>query len=840
MARKKQEVTLQQELNSTDEWNEALAKEGLWVIDVYQEWCGPCVAMVGNFRRLKNELGDDLLKFAVAKADTVDALQKYKGRCEPCFLFFAGGELVSYVHGANAPLINRTVTEQLAQEHKVLDGSSERRAVKDPYVATDDDNVVLEEEETEESYVPHRRVSTYAGDYEEDDRRMFQYNDELVIYDDSLMSANDEEEEEEGYTVAIIKPNAVKSGKVDEILEEMRAHGIQPLAQEERQLTEEEARQFYSHLKDEEYFEDLVKFMASGPSHVLVLTKGQTDDSIIHDWRDMLGPPSVEEAKEQAPNSLRARYGSQSFMNAVHGSDSKDTAAREMAFFFPSLQLPTHKKPKETLQRTLALIRPEAFAQSRDEILEKIKEAGFQIALQRTVQLTKQQAEDFYSEHVGQPYFEELTNDMSSGPLLALGLARIDAIDEWRTMLGPKDVEEAKAIAPDSLRAQYTVSKSSLNQLHGSDSPKSAEKELNFFFPMEQTVAVIKPDAFGTKDAIIQKIHESGFRIAARKETTITHDIAESFYDSVKDKDYYDSLVDYMTSGPTMFMVLSREGAVEGWRQEIGPTDPEVARREAPDSIRAQFGQDILHNAVHGCSTQEEAISKIQKIFGPLDFASDGTVKAEPQQAEGQDAKEETPAVPDAAEQQPAEEAAPDQTLPADEIKEEPASDSQTKEEKVEEAGGTETATAEEAKAEDETKTETGTEEATAVDHNKPEATVDEGKDENKEEPQEQPKEESKEEPQEQPKEEPKEEPQEQPKEEPQEQPKEEPQEQPKEEPQEQPKEESKEEPQEQPKEESKEEPQEEPKEEPKEEVKEDTVAETPADINESTQEEAS
>lgn len=48
-----------------------------------------------------------------------------------------------------------------------------------------------------------------------------------------------------------------------------------------------------------------------------------------------------------------------------------------------------------------------------DEILEKIKEAGFQIALQRTVQLTKQQAEDFYSEHVGQPYFEELTNDMS-------------------------------------------------------------------------------------------------------------------------------------------------------------------------------------------------------------------------------------------------------------------------------------------------------------------------------------------------------------------------------------------------------------------------------------------
>ena len=51
----------------------------------------------------------------------------------------------------------------------------------------------------------------------------------------------------------------------------------------------------------QEYFEDLVKFMSSGPSHVLVLTKGQADDSIIKDWRDMLGPPAVEDAKELAP-----------------------------------------------------------------------------------------------------------------------------------------------------------------------------------------------------------------------------------------------------------------------------------------------------------------------------------------------------------------------------------------------------------------------------------------------------------------------------------------------------------------------------------------------------------
>ena len=51
----------------------------------------------------------------------------------------------------------------------------------------------------------------------------------------------------------------------------------------------------------QEYFEDLVKFMTSGPSHVLVLTKGETGDHVIEDWRELLGPASVEEAQEQAP-----------------------------------------------------------------------------------------------------------------------------------------------------------------------------------------------------------------------------------------------------------------------------------------------------------------------------------------------------------------------------------------------------------------------------------------------------------------------------------------------------------------------------------------------------------
>ena len=60
----------------------------------------------------------------------MDALEKYRGKCKPCFLFFAGGVLVAVIRGTNSPLVTKTITEQLNQEHKVLDGNSDRKEVR--------------------------------------------------------------------------------------------------------------------------------------------------------------------------------------------------------------------------------------------------------------------------------------------------------------------------------------------------------------------------------------------------------------------------------------------------------------------------------------------------------------------------------------------------------------------------------------------------------------------------------------------------------------------------------------------------------------------------------------
>ncbi|CAL8265790.1 unnamed protein product [Lota lota] len=598
MAGKKKEVSLQASITVQEQWDEMLAIKGLTVVDVYQQWCGPCKAVVSLLRKIKNELGDDLLHFATAEADRIEALEKYRGRCEPTFLFYGGGQLVEVLRGANAPLLQRRVLEELAKEKLVMEQGGERKTVEDEG---------LEEEEEEEEKKK-----------EEEEEEEEEGQGEVTTHDESILGKN------EGYTLAIIKPDAVSHGNTDEILMKIQDAGFQILTHEERVLSEQVARDLYRHEEAEPYFEELVQLMSSGPSHLLVLSRAGPGD-VVPAWLDFMGPSDVEEAKRDKPHSLRAQYGSRAPLNGVHGSADCLQAGRETALLFPHFRRGGAGRGGQEGrgERTLALLRPAAARDRREELLSRVCAEGFTVALQREVTLTEEQVKHFYHRHADEDLAPALRLHMASGPVLALVLARDGAVQRWRNLLGPADVTQAKAENPSCLRALFAVETEALNQLHGSASAEDAQREIDFFFPVQRTLALVAPDALQDhRDEILEEIRRAGFSVSREKEEVLSREVAEELYQEHRDQPFFGPLLEAVCGGPCLMLVLTKENAVEEWRAMMGPVDPAEARETAPATLRARFASDILHQAVHGSSSEQRAAQQIQRLF--RDPPSDG------------------------------------------------------------------------------------------------------------------------------------------------------------------------------------------------------------------------
>lgn len=131
------------------------------------------------------------------------------------------------------------------------------------------------------------------------------------------------------------------------------------------------------------------------------------------------------------------------------------------------------------------------------------------------------------------------------------------------------------------------------------------------------TLALIKPHIFFERRTgeIIQRIEKSGFSILLAKMTQLTESGAEQFYAEHQGKDFFEGLIQKMSSGPIWVLVLYKDNAVDEWRKLIGETDPAAA---APGTIRADFGKskNITDNAVHGSSSDPEAKREINFFFG--------------------------------------------------------------------------------------------------------------------------------------------------------------------------------------------------------------------------------
>ena len=130
-------------------------------------------------------------------------------------------------------------------------------------------------------------------------------------------------------------------------------------------------------------------------------------------------------------------------------------------------------------KQTFTMIKPDAVSKNfTGAILQKITDAGFAIKAMKMVKLTRDEACAFYEVHKGKPFYDGLTEFMSSGPIVAAILCKENAVDDFRKLIGATDPAEA---AEGTIRKLFAESKSR-NAVHGSDSDENAIIESDFFF----------------------------------------------------------------------------------------------------------------------------------------------------------------------------------------------------------------------------------------------------------------------------------------------------------------------------------------------------------------------
>ena len=136
-----------------------------------------------------------------------------------------------------------------------------------------------------------------------------------------------------------------------------------------------------------------------------------------------------------------------------------------------------------SLQRTLSIIKPDAVKRHLiGAILARFEQQGFNIAAAKMVQLNREQAEGFYAEHQGKPFFEPLVEYMISAPVFVSVLEKENAVQDYRTLMGTTNPETA---AEGTIRRDFALSQRE-NSVHGSDSPESAAREIAYFFASEE------------------------------------------------------------------------------------------------------------------------------------------------------------------------------------------------------------------------------------------------------------------------------------------------------------------------------------------------------------------
>ncbi|CAG4978342.1 unnamed protein product [Parnassius apollo] len=267
------------------------------------------------------------------------------------------------------------------------------------------------------------------------------------------------------------------------------------------------------------------------------------------------------------------------------------------------------------------------------KIITFIMKKGFRIVRMRNGKISKDFALELYKHISGSNMMPIIIDYVTSGEVIGLELVAPDSVKKWRQCLGATDPVDA---APGTLRHMYGENKLK-NIAHGCETLEDANRMLDLFFGYENgiprisfratlkdcTCCIIKPHAIidGNVGSILEQISTSGkFFISAMAMFSVNVANAEEFYEMYKGVlAEYEAMCIHLAEGKCIALEVKCTDknccVVKEFRKLCGPRDPDLCRQLYPNSIRAQYGKSIVHNAVHCTDLPEAGISEVEYFF---------------------------------------------------------------------------------------------------------------------------------------------------------------------------------------------------------------------------------
>lgn len=294
----------------------------------------------------------------------------------------------------------------------------------------------------------------------------------------------------------------------------------------------------------------------------------------------------------------------------------------------------TQQRLSVKMQKTFGLIKPNQI-RNLGAILEAVQEGGFTISCMCMINLSREQGLELYKTMNETAEQSEMITHILSGPVVILELLGNSAIQSWSDFVGPMNPEEARKTFPTSLIARYGQDYRK-NGFFASNNPEEVEHLLHYFFPercntkfqasalasniKNCTCCIIKPHAFqsGLLGPIISAIQKRGFEISGLRLVLLDRSAAEEFleiYCTILPE--YPAMVTQLCSGSCIAIEIGGkdENIPTLFREFVGPSDPELARKLRPDSLRARFGVDKILNAVHCTDLPDDAELELEYFF---------------------------------------------------------------------------------------------------------------------------------------------------------------------------------------------------------------------------------